>query len=68
MEYEGKGGRNNHSEEINTKNWKNTPFYLVCHPCNHHGEKNELFCIKCGEKMYIKSQMLRLDKNGNIKF
>jgi len=70
MEYGGKGGRNDYDDIDNNKQGKlyNKSFYLVCIPCNHHGEKNEIICTKCGERMYQKSQMGRIDKKGNIKF
>ncbi len=68
MEYGGKGGRNDYSFETNNRKVSNKPFYLVCIPCNNHGDKNELFCSKCGEKMYTKSQMGRIDSKGFIKF
>lgn len=68
MEYEGKGNRNDYDDDFKFKKAYNKTFYLVCIPCNHHGEKNEIICVKCGERMYQKSQMLRTDKNGYIKF
>lgn len=74
MEYGGKGGRNDYGAEFSedfkklSKKQYNKPFYLVCIPCNHHGEKNEILCTKCNERMYTKSGMIRRDKNGNFKF
>jgi len=69
MEYEGKGGRNDYGfDNEKPKKIYNKTFYLVCIPCNHHGDKNEIICTKCGEKMYQKSQMGRFDSCGNIKF
>lgn len=69
MEYEGKGNRNDYSfDKEKPKKLYNKVFYLVCIPCNHHGDKNEIICAKCGETMYQKSGMLRMDNNGKIKF
>jgi len=70
MEYEGKGGRNDYDFGGSNKKTRvsNKRFYLMCGPCNHHGDTNEILCAKCGERMYLKSGMLRADKNGNIKF
>ena len=68
MEYEGKGKRNDFSEVFVSKKITNKTFYLVCNSCNYRGNKNELVCPDCKTIMRGKTQALRINKNGVIKF
>lgn len=47
MEYEEKGNRNDYGfYNDKPKKLYNDTFYLVCVPCNHQCDKNEIICIK----------------------